>query len=293
MLCIVNQLTQDQTREIEKLTGTIERVSHLSGGITNRNYKLETDSGAYVLRLAGKKTELLGIDRQAEFICSKIAHQFGIGAEPIAYLAQHQAILTRFLEAAQTLDTFSATSKLEAIVSTLKKLHAVPAFPKSFSAFQTIIQYHQMALLHGVTFPKDTSQILERLQQLQSRLEPNAVVVPCHNDLLPANLLFKQQLFLIDWEYAGNGDRMFDLGNLAANLELSHHDELLELYFGLVTPQLRQDLDLMRCVSEAREAFWGFLQSGISSLDFDFTEYANIHLERFRIAQSTGSGMLL
>ncbi len=285
MLCIVNQLTQELTRDIKKLTGTIECISHLSGGITNHNYKLETSSGAYVVRVAGEKSELLGIDRQAEFDCSGMAYQLGIGAEPIAYLAAHQAILTRFLEAAQTLDTASATAQLDFLVSTLKKLHAAPAFPKSFSAFQTITQYHQIALVHGVKFPKDTPQILRQLTQIQSQLEPTAKIVPCHNDLLPSNLLFGRQLFLIDWEYAGNGNRMFDLGNLAANLELNDHEELLGLYFGEVSHQLRQELALMRCVSEAREAFWGFLQSGISSLDFDFLAYANTHLERFRIAQ--------
>jgi thiamine kinase-like enzyme len=137
-----------------------------------------------------------------------------------------------------------------------------------------------------VQFPSDTNKILEQIQQIENLLEPNAIVAPCHNDLLPANILLNQQLYFIDWEYAGNGNQLFDLANLAANLELTDTTHLLEFYYGQINPQTQHELNLMRCVSDAREAFWGFLQSGISSLEFDFTKYANTHLERFRQAMA-------
>ncbi len=273
-------------QEVQTQIGTVQHIIPIGGGMTNQNYKLETTSGNYVLRLPGAKTALLGIDRQAEFTCSSIAYGIGIGAEPIAFLAQHQAILMRFLENTETLTPESATKNLKAIVKTLKKLHAAPAFPKSFSVFQTILEYHELALEYQVKFPSDTNKILSQIQQIENLLEPSAIVTPCHNDLLPANILLNQQLYFIDWEYAGNGNQLFDLANLAANLELTDTAPLLEFYYDQVNPQKQLELHLMRFVSDAREAFWGFLQSGISSLEFDFLEYANTHLERFRQAMT-------
>jgi thiamine kinase-like enzyme len=93
----------------------------------------------------------------------------------------------------------------------------------------------------------------------------------------------------VDWEYAGNGNPFFDLGNLAVNLELdaAQCQHLLEMYFGNSNPELRAQLHLMQLASDLREAFWGFLQAGISSLEFDFMGYGEKHLKRFR--QNVGS----
>ena len=88
---------------------------------------------------------------------------------------------------------------------------------------------------------------------------------------------------IIDWEYAGMGDRFFDLGNFAVNQSLNEEqcEDLLQHYFGMVrTPDLAH-LHLMRLTSDLRESFWGFLQLGISTLDFDYHEYAYRHLNRF------------
>lgn len=287
----MNPLPADLIADLQPLVGDVFKITNVSGGITNRNYKLDTSSGTYMLRLAGERTALLGIDRHAEFISSKLAFEAGVGAEPIAFLEQHGALLTRFLEDAITLDASGAVQQLEQIVKALQIIHAAPKFAKSFSAFQTMLEYYQLALQHGVIFPSDIQTILEELANLERRLEPSAVIVPCHNDLLPANLLLQQnKLFVVDWEYAGNGNRLFDLANLAANLELNTEamQHLLFLYFG--DAKELDSLHLMRRVSDAREAFWGFLQSGISSLEFDFLGYANLHLERFRAARGALHG---
>ena len=91
-----------------------------------------------------------------------------------------------------------------------------------------------------------------------------------------------QRIRLIDWEYAAMGDPFFDLGNFAANQTLSEEScrQLLQYYFGVVRPQDLAHLYLMRIASDIRESFWGFLQSGLSTLDFDFRDYALKHLER-------------
>ncbi len=107
---------------------------------------------------------------------------------------------------------------------------------------------------------------------------------PCHNDLLPANFLALPDggLCLLDWEYAGMNDRYFDLGNFAVNNELDADGEaaLVEAYFGSVTPRRLARLRLMKVISDLREAMWGVVQSGVSTLDVDFVDYAEEHFDR-------------
>jgi thiamine kinase-like enzyme len=110
-------------------------------------------------------------------------------------------------------------------------------------------------------------------------------LVPCHNDLLTANFLDDGEgLRILDWEYAGMGDRFFDLANFAVNHELDADGEsaLLTSYFGEARPADAKHLRLLRFMSDFREAMWGVLQQGVSDLDFDFAEYAARHFERLR-----------
>ena len=114
--------------------------------------------------------------------------------------------------------------------------------------------------------------------------------MPAHNDLLPANFLRDgDRMQLIDWEYAGMGDRWFDLGNFAVNNELEDDQEaqLLEAYFGEPADARRlATLKLFRFMSDFREAMWGVVQAGVSELDFDFRDYAQKHFDRLENARS-------
>jgi thiamine kinase-like enzyme len=106
---------------------------------------------------------------------------------------------------------------------------------------------------------------------------------PCHNDLLNANFIDDgARIRIIDWEYAGMGDPFFDLGNFSINHELTDAEDriLLEAYDGRVQPARLARLTLMRVVSDFREAMWGVLQQGVSTLDVDFVAYAAGSFER-------------
>jgi thiamine kinase-like enzyme len=279
------RLPSELIRDLKPHTGGLLEITKISGGITNRNFKLETENGVFMLRLAGERTELLGINRAHEFTCAQTAFQVRVGAEPIIFLEPHMAILTRFVGAAETLGTDTAQNHLERIVGLLRRCHNAPKFPSSFNPFQTVKNYHSLALEYDVKFPQDVPRVLTQMHRIETALQPHARDCPCHNDLLPANLLFDgSSLFIVDWEYAGNGNPFFDLGNLAVNLELNaaQCQHLLEMYFGSSSEHLLAQLHLMRLASDLREAFWGFLQAGISSLEFDFMGYGEKHLERFR-----------
>jgi thiamine kinase-like enzyme len=112
-------------------------------------------------------------------------------------------------------------------------------------------------------------------------LHPSSLC-PCHNDLLNGNFLLGGRLYILDWEYAGMGDMFFDLANFSNNHELSPEEDrlLLDCYFGELTSHHLAHLGIMKVMSDFREAMWGLVQIGISSIEFDFREYANKHFER-------------
>ncbi len=276
-------------REIPQLTGQ-PVVTPLLDGITNHNYRIESGDEIYVLRVAGENTAQLGIDRAYEHHCAQAAAAIGVGAEVIAWLPHHRALLTRFLPGrVLSVGDASCADVLQRVALALRKLHQSPAVPGEFSAFQTIEQYKSLAVAAGVKLPHDWSAVAEELAALRRATEGCKLACPCHNDLLPANLIDDgDAVRIIDWEYAGMGDPFFDLGNFAENHCLSTEQErdLLRLYVGQAGRQDWQRLRMMRRVSALREALWGFLQSGISRLEFDFVAYAQQHLARFRQAGS-------
>jgi thiamine kinase-like enzyme len=108
--------------------------------------------------------------------------------------------------------------------------------------------------------------------------------VPCHNDLLNANFIDDGDIRIVDWEYAGMGDRFFDLANLSVNHDFGLEEDslLLAAYFGVEVPAHLAALRLMRIMSDFREAMWGVVQQAISELEFDFVAYAAQHFERMR-----------
>lgn len=260
-------------------------VTPLTGGITNQNYRVDVGDESFVLRIGGQGTHLLGIDRGRERTCTAIAASLGIGAEVMDFLADDDVLITRFIVGnGITEESAAQPEALRRIVDVLKRYHAGPPFPGRFSPFETVHDYHKLALAHGVTLPATLPHVFALMEQIQQALGPLHHPQPCHNDLLASNFIDDgQRIWIVDWEYAAMGDIFFDLGNFAVNQLLTNEqcDLLLTCYFGTVTPAHRAHLHLMRLASDLRESFWGFLQLGISELDFDYREYAQSHLDRF------------
>jgi thiamine kinase-like enzyme len=261
------------------------KVSPLEGGITNQNYRLDAGEDTFVLRIGGKGTHLLGIDRRHESVCTAIAAQVGVGAEVVCFLEAEDVLVTRFIVGSVlTPEAAAQHAMLRRIVASMQRYHAGPTFPGSFSPFATVRNYHRLALEQGVDFPHTLPKVFALMAQIEAALAPNQQIRPCHNDLLASNFIDDGQVVrIVDWEYAGMGDLFFDLGNFAVNQSLN--DEqcklLLQAYFGEVRPADLARLHLMRLASDLRESFWGFLQLGISTLDFDYRDYAHHHLNRF------------
>jgi thiamine kinase-like enzyme len=260
-------------------------IEPLGGGITNRNFRVDTDGRSYVLRIGGKDTEVLGIDRRAEYEAASVAASLGVGPEVVAFVEPEGYLVTRFVEGAPAPpEEIRRPEALAEVVELLRRVHEGPAIPARFDSFRVVEAYRASAITYGVDVPaayedaKATADRIEAALGAQSR-------VACHNDLLNANFIRSPEgLRIVDWEYAGMGDRFFDLANFAVNHELDEDGEaaLLGAYFGEVRPPDARHLRLLRFMSDFREAMWGVVQQGISELEFDFADYAARHFERLR-----------
>ncbi|MEW5988387.1 MAG: phosphotransferase [Chloroflexota bacterium] len=268
-------------------------VSFLAGGITNRNYRVEVNGEAFVLRVGGANTELLGINRRHEYEAHRAAAGLGIAPEVIHFLEPEGYLVTRFIAGRPIPPAeMGQPENIERVAEALRRIHHLPAVAATFSPFRTVEEYTQTARRYGVAFPADFGWYLERMKEIeQAFLRDPFTPCLCHNDLLNENFLDDGRLRILDWEYAGMGDPFFDLANFAAHHQLSddqqHH--LLSCYF---TPpnskpstfnlqsSIFARLKLMEIMSDFREAMWGLVQCGISDLDFDFRSYADRYFQR-------------
>jgi thiamine kinase-like enzyme len=266
-------------------SGRTTSVTPLTAGITNRNFRVEVGDESFVVRIAGQDTELLGIDRQAERIAAEAAAEAGVGPEVVAFLPEHGALVTRFVEADELPpDHLERRDVLEAVVRAVRTIHAMAPLPSTFDPFRVVRGYRDVAAAHGVRPPEAYDEALEIADRIEATFDAAPMRPrPCHNDLLNANFLVRgASVVIVDYEYAGMGNPFFDLGNLSINNGISKDAQrmLLELYFGDVTPARAARLALMRVMSDFREAMWGVVQQGISTLDVDYVEYADRHLAR-------------
>jgi thiamine kinase-like enzyme len=256
----------------------------LDGGITNRNFRLLIGGRDVVVRLPGKDTELLGIDRVAERAATDAAAATGVGPEVVAFLTVPPCLVTRFITGRQ-LEAGEVRAEVAEVAAALRAFHAGPPLPSRFDAFAIVDAYHATAVAHGARVPAAYGELIGRAHEIRAALtHPEHAPVPCHNDLLTANLLHDgARVRIVDWEYAGMGDRYFDLGNLSVNNGFADADDerLLAAYFDApCTPRRFAALRLMRIMSDFREGMWGVVQTAISALDFDFAAYADEHLSR-------------
>jgi thiamine kinase-like enzyme len=265
--------------------GRNARFEVLGGGITNHNVTVELDGERYVLRIAGKDTDLLGIDRIAELEATRAAAEVGVGPEVAKFVEPEGWLVTAFIEGEiPPLERMREPEMLGRVARALLAFHGGRAIPGRFDSFRVVETYRDTALARSGTIPAEfdwAHEIAERIERLRGDVAPKPK--PCHNDLLNANFLDDgERLRIVDWEYAGMGDVFFDLANFSINHELgaSASSMLLQSYFGEVRPEEVQALELMRFMSDFREAMWGVVQTAVSEHDFDFVGYTSEHFER-------------
>jgi thiamine kinase-like enzyme len=269
-------------------------VVQLDGGITNRNFRVNFGGTDYVVRLPGKRTEILGIDRTAECIANKAAAGLGIAPGVAAMFEEPSCLVTMFIPGREmTAEELREPETLAEVARDLRRFHdSGTELPTDFDSFRLVEEYAESGRANGSEPPDGYDEALAAARKIEAVVAgaPTHEPVPAHNDLLTANFLLDGDgLKLIDWEYAGMGDRWFDLGNFAVNNEFEddQEEQLLEAYFGEPPDDRRRaTLKLFRFMSDFREAMWGVVQTGVSELDFDFREYAQKHFDRLEQARS-------
>jgi thiamine kinase-like enzyme len=258
----------------------------LEGGITNRNYRVRFSGRDCVVRLPGKNTELLGIDREAERAATVAAAAIGVGPDVIAFEPVRGCLVTGFIDA-RPVPAEELRTRGEEVAAALKAVHAGPPIPATFSPFERTARYARTALERGGTLPAAYPEVRAAADRIEVVLRGEPA--PCHNDLLTANWLDDgERLRLLDWEYAGMGDRNFDLANFANHHELGPEEEeaLVAAYYGEATPARLAAVRLLRPMAAFWEGMWGVVQGTVSELDFDFAAYADDYLGRVRSSLS-------
>ncbi len=269
-------------------------ITELTGGITNKNYKITLDGESFVLRMGGNETKHLGIDRAVEYECSRLASQIGVAPDPVAFIAPEGFILARFISGkGMSAEEIGTEENIKRVLESMKAYHALEKFPGFFSPFRVAEEYAKTARGFNVQLPAKMDWYLEKSSEIEKAMyarEPLALR-PCHNDLLNGNFIDDgSRIRILDWEYAGMGDVFFDLGNFAVQHEFTvvQDNILLRTYFDNPTASQHAHLKLMKIMSDLREAMWAQVQIGVSQLDFDYTGYGQKYFERFE-ASTSGS----
>lgn len=262
----------------------------LTGGITNVNFVVEDKGRKYVARI-GDDIQVHQVMRFNELAASRAAHAAGLSPEVV--YAEPGALVLRFVEG-RTLsaEDIRQRSMLQRILPLLRRCHRdIPKVLRgpvlAFWVFHVVRDYAHTLQAGNSPYCTMLPELLAQAERLEYLTGPVELVFG-HNDLLAANFIDDgQRLWLIDWDYAGFNSPLFDLGGLASNNELVPADEnwLLETYFEqLVSSELKQSYQAMKCASLLRETLWSMVSEIHSELDFDYATYTQENLQRYQQA---------
>ncbi len=247
-------------------------VEDLPGGLTNRNLKVTNGDGVCVVRIPAEGPGLLGIDREHEYANSVAASTAGVGA-PVLHYRPGAGLTVEFLPGRTlTDDDLHDPAVLHRVAVACRKLHAGPRFVNEFDMFAVQSRYRRIVAAHGFRLPPRYDDFAPAVAAIREALGPR-VTVPCHNDLLAANLLDDgERVRIIDFEYSGNNEACFELGNIwsEATLPPDLLDVLVSAYFGQPRPSRVARARLFGLMSKYGWTLWASIQDGTSPMEFDF-----------------------
>jgi thiamine kinase-like enzyme len=279
---------------IDVLHGQKRQVIELPGGLTNRNLRVTTAEGDYVVRCAQSDAGLLGIDREAEHRNSVAAAQAGVGAEVVDYRPDLGILVIGYLEGRTLQDAdFADPAVLDRAADACRRLHAGPRFVNDFDMFLRQAGYLRTIRERGFPLPPGYDDHADRWDDVRRALAATAgPTVPCNNDLLAGNFIDDgDRIWLIDYEYSGNNDPCFELGNTATECEFTadQTETYTAAYFGRSSRRLVARVRLQALCSEYGWSLWGFIQAAASPMEFDFHGWG---MHRFDKAARTFSSPL-
>jgi thiamine kinase-like enzyme len=202
----------------------------------------------------------------------------GVGAPVVRYFPDVKVMVFEFVHGrALTIADLQAPEMPARIARSLQLLHGAPPFRQDFDMLRLAERYRAVAEARGFPLPAGYPARVPAIRRIGEALSARPLPkVPCHNDLLPENYIDDGRLLrLVDWEYSGNNDPAFELGNTCQ--ELLYDDARLEAlcraYFGAAPPHLVARVRLNMIVSDVGWALWAAIQAAISTIAFDFQAY--------------------
>ncbi len=250
-------------------------VSELAGGLTNTNYKVEVGSAVYVVRVSAKDAGLLAIDRENEYLNSVAAAEAGVGAGVVAYVPEHSLMVLEYIAGeTQTAESLRRGDKLQMVADACRRLHGARRFRDDFNMFEIQPRYLALVKERGFRLPPRYEEFQPQVDRIRAAMAVrDEGTVPCNNDLLAENFIDVGGEFrLIDYEYSGNNDACFELGNIwsESNLSLDQLDELVAHYYGRPLRNKVARARLWGLMSKYGWTLWASIQDGVSEIDFDF-----------------------
>jgi thiamine kinase-like enzyme len=274
--------------QVPSIAARPRTVSELPGGLTNRNFKISTINGTFVARVASGGSELLAIDRQNEYRNSMRAAAAGVGAPVIDYQPSVSVLVLKFLEGRTLANADMADQdRLRRIARACRQLHGANRFDGDFDMFAIQRRYRSVVAERGIAIPAGYDDLMDKFDAAARALAVrDEGTVPCNNDLLAANFIDDgEKIWLIDYEYSGNNDACFELGNIWGECQLPD-DALATLiaeYYGRPLRNKIARAMLLGLAGKYGWTLWGAIQAAVSPIDFDFWSWA---MERFEGAMA-------
>jgi thiamine kinase-like enzyme len=272
-------LIEEVVAKIHDWKGKDISVQPLSGGLTNTNFKVDVDGKPYFVRVPGESTELLAIDRNNEYHNTKAAAEAGVGPKVLYHLPEYSVMVLEFLQG-RTLskESLNEPGMPTRMAQAIKQLHAGPRFFSDFNMFRLTEYYLNICRDRDIRTPEGYLDRMPTVGQIEKAMSVNPLaIVPCNNDLLAENYIDDgRQLWLIDYEYSGNNDPCFELGNTCQEMQFNDEQigEVCSAYFGDATPDKIGRMKLNMIMSDVGWGLWAAIQAKISTIDFDFWGWA-------------------
>ena len=279
MKLLINKLR----KLIPEWNGKSIKVNPINAGITNINFEVIVSEKSFFLSIPSSSSELLNIDYKNKYYNNKICGKINISPKVTHFIESENLLVTEFIKSkTSSLAIFQSSKEIEQLVKSIKLLHNANPFLENFNMLNQISYYQN--ILKKDDLPKKLFKYLNNINTLKQKLHlPNDKLVPCHNDLLAANIINKDnQIFIVDFDYSGNNDPCFELGNLSVEMEYDDEqiNKLVGSYYGEINENIISRVNLQGVVSDIGWSLWSYVQVKNSNLNFDYSTHAIYRLER-------------
>lgn len=265
-------------------------------GMTNRNYLVTVEGARYVVRIPGDGTEEY-VDRKADEQASRLVEEIGVGVPVVHYDAAAGIQITRFIEGSRDMRVPGVLDDMDVVRragQVFKKLHSCGRkFVNEFDEKDVAREYTDILQSKGATLPEGYAEAQKNAESIRKVLRDTcAQRVPCHNDPAPENLLDDgKRAYIIDWEFAGNNDAFWDLGDFSVEADFTPEQDavFLEAYCGRTPTEAETArLQLQKSLVFLLWTLWGVLQHVNKNPRpaYEFADYWEYAMHRFTNSQA-------